>query len=294
MRLFFAGLMLVGLATSGAFGQVRRFSPFSAEADSPVWLDVGAEAMAPYVFRGVRMNGRGATARLGGEMGCVLYQDNDPPFTGLALTAGVAELAGTAGPFEGARGGRRGRWGSETDLTAGVTFNLYRALDVDAGYNAYWIPRAGDDLVQEVYGRLSLDDAELWTGRRIGSLGLFEWNFSVRPSLKIAREVGGSRFGGRSGTFVAVGAEPSIRVGRDVWLALPNGAAFGVDRYYGGADSGPRFGYAWVGPDVRVSVGANVEVGAGIEVDFLGDAARRAGGSGEILLVGRAGVVVRF
>jgi len=289
MRLILPALILWSLTAAPARGQVRRFSPFSAEADSPVSIDLSAVALGQSVFRGVLLSSRGATARVGGEVGCVLYQDNVAPFTGLAVTAGVAEVAGTAGPF----GGARNRWGSETDLTAGVTFNLFRSLDLDVGYNAYLIPRAADDVVQEVYGKLSLEDAELWAGRRVGSLGLFEWGFSVHPSLLVAREVGGSRFGGRAGTFVTLGADPSVWIGRRVRLALPNGVAFSLDRYYGGG-SGPRFGYASVGPEVTVNVAEHLSVTAGVELDLPGRDARRAGGSGDVLVVGHAGLAVRF
>src|SRR5882724_8989126 len=170
MRHPLAAAILLGWIALPAAGQVRRFSPFSPEADSPVSVDLRAVAFTQSVFRGALLSSRSATMRAAGETGCVLFQDNDAPFTGLALTAGAAEVASTAGPLDGAAN----RWSAEFDLTAGITFNLFRSLNVDLGYNAYLISRAADDVVQEIYAKVSLDDADLWSGRRMGALGLIE------------------------------------------------------------------------------------------------------------------------
>jgi len=291
MRHPLAAAILLGWIALPAAGQVRRFSPFSPEADSPVSVDLRAVAFTQSVFRGALLSSRSATMRAAGETGCVLFQDNDAPFTGLALTAGAAEVASTAGPLDGAAN----RWSAEFDLTAGITFNLFRSLNVDLGYNAYLISRAADDVVQEIYAKVSLDDADLWSGRRMGALGLIEWSFSIHPTLEIARELGGSRFGARNGTFIAFGADPSVWIGRNVRLAMPNGVALSLDRYYGsGSAAGLRFAYANVGPEITYRIAEHVNLVAGFDVEFLGRDAMRAGRSSDVLLVGRVGMAIRF
>ncbi|MFK7759465.1 MAG: TorF family putative porin [Phycisphaerales bacterium] len=130
----------------------------------------------------------------------------------------------------------------EFDFYAGLSLSMDR-ITADLVYTGYTSPNGAFGSVGEISIGLSLDDSGLWGDTEYG----------IAPYALVAFEVGANEADGgtNSGTFLAVGIEPSTALsdvlGSELTISFPVEAGFSLSDYYEVAGSDESFGYLTAG-----------------------------------------------
>jgi len=144
----------------------------------------------------------------------------------------------------------------EQDLYLSAGLTLLQRLGLEGGWNLYAYPGIGSSAqVQEVFGKLSFDDAGLWPLRLPGGQDL-----ALSPYVLVAGETSGAAdgaapFSGSRGVYLELGLDPGYTVDlADRWsvrLHLPFTLGLSLDKYYQLATTSglknQTFGYADLG-----------------------------------------------
>lgn len=277
------GISLIGgvAQTCPAQDDVAPMSPNSGA----LHFELGGEWTSAYYFRGL------------------LQEDNGFIFQNwLDLTVDAAEIDGSnlTANF--------GIWNSvhgETD-TAGITddflehiyeTDLYAGLGLEVEswnfgvtYIVYTSPSDAFSTIGEIDLSAGYDDSDLWDNR-----------FALNPSATLAIEVDDT--GGSEDSYLELGVAPGLSQDfgeTTIDFEFPVTVGLGVDDYYidsGGDDE--LFGYLRAGADASMPLGVPERFGAwtlnaGVDLLFLGDAAKDVNNGDDFEVVGRLGVSLNY
>ncbi|MCH2222017.1 MAG: hypothetical protein MK097_17090, partial [Dechloromonas sp.] len=224
---------------------------------------MGNDITSAYFFRGILQEKNGFIWQPWGEISYTVWEasDENSVISDVALTIGnwnsvQTEQTGAYGDGTGA-----GNW-YESDIYAGASVGTQVGVSAGVTYVAYTSPNGAFGTVQEIDLLLAYDDSSLYSGE-LANLG-----FSVQPYVLWAFEVDKSAFGDRLGTYMEIGAEPSVSIDTQsdypVTVSLPLTLGLSLDNYYlpsdapNGSNPGDDvFGYASIG------------LGAGVPLAFV-------------------------
>jgi hypothetical protein len=226
-------------------------------ADEPPSPNTGALALTvsftfptSYYFRGIAQSNAGFQVQPYLELKTTLYEGGEKDVLTAAYlkAAGFAHLQSTAAPVN------TNYYEQDIYLTGGLTF--FKRLTLEGGWNLYAYPGLGSGAqVQEVFGKLVLDDSGFWP---FGLPG--EQDFALSPYALLACETSGAADGARTlgggyGIYLEFGVDPghSVTFTKN-WSArfhLPFAVGLSVDKYYEVATStgisDSTFGFADLG-----------------------------------------------
>jgi hypothetical protein len=184
-----------------------------------------------YYSRGIAQSNAGVQLQPYVELKATVHEgDEKDLLTGSYLkVAGFAHMQSAAAPI------RTNYYEQDLYLSAGLVF--VKRLTLDAGWNLYAYPGTGSATqVQEVFGKVSLDDGGLWPFKLPGDQDL-----AFSPYVLVARETSGGAdgaglLGGNRGTYLEFGIDPgyAVEIAKDwaIRLHLPFTLGLSLDKYY--------------------------------------------------------------
>jgi hypothetical protein len=203
-----------------------------------------------YYFRGIAQSNAGFEFQPYLELKATVFQGGEKDILSGAFlkVAGFAHFNSVAPPIQ------TNYYEQDLYLSAGVS--LVKRLTLEGGWNLYAYPGIGSSAqVQEVFGKVSFDDAGLWPLRLPGGQDL-----ALSPYVLVAGETSGAAdgaapFGGSRGVYMEFGLDPGYTVElTDRWsvrLHLPFVLGLSLDNYYQVATTSglkdKTFGYADLG-----------------------------------------------
>ncbi|MBI4537862.1 MAG: hypothetical protein HY712_07890 [candidate division NC10 bacterium] len=213
-------------------------------------LTVVLNVPSSYYFRGIAQSNAGLHFQPYLELKATLYEggEKDVVTAGFVKAAGFSHFQSIAPPIT------TNYYEQDVYLSGGLSF--YKRLTLEGGWNLYAYPGLGSaPQVQEVFGRLALDDSGLWPFKRPG-----DQDFGLAPYVLLAKETSGGAdgagpSGGGKGMYFEVGIDPGISVAvvKDypVRLHLPCVLGLSLDKYYevvtAAAVQDKSFGFADLG-----------------------------------------------
>jgi hypothetical protein len=184
-----------------------------------------------YYFRGIAQSNAGVHLQPYLELKANLYEGGEKD----ALTAAYVKVAGFSHFQSIAPPITTNYYEQDVYLTGGLT--LVKRFTLEGGWNLYTYPGIGSAAqVQEVFGKLSVDDGGLWPFKLPG-----DQDFSLSPYLLVARETSGGAdgagsLGGGHGTYLEMEIDPglSVNLAQDwpVRFHLPLTVGLSLDKYY--------------------------------------------------------------
>jgi hypothetical protein len=250
----------LSLSLAGAI--VCLLAGLATAADSPPPPNTGAFSFTvslnvptSYYFRGIAQSNAGAHFQPYLELKASLYEggEKDVVTAGYLKVAGFAHLQSVAAPIT------TNYYEQDLYLTAGLT--VLKRLTLEGGWNLYSYPGIGSTAqVQEVFGKMALDDSGLWPFKLPG-----DQDFALAPYALVAVETSGGAdaagaLGGSRGSYLELGLDPGLGVeiakGWTIRLHLPLAVGLSLDKYYEVATaagvSDKTFGFADLGLMVDV------------------------------------------
>lgn len=214
---------------------------------------MGNDFTNAYFFRGILQEKSGFIWQPWGEVSYMAWEASDE-------NSVVADVAVTLGSWNSVQtdkgnvtddGVGAGNW-YESDIYAGVSLGTQVGVSVGVTYVAYTSPAGAFGTVQEVDLDVAYDDSDLYSGE-LANLG-----FSVAPYVLWAWELDKTAFGPRKGTYMEIGAEPSVEIDTNsdypVTIGMPISVGLSLDNYYlpndnaDGSNPGDDvFGFASIG-----------------------------------------------
>ena len=196
----------------GAFMMFCAVSPSHADDAPPpntgaFSITVNLNFPTAYYFRGIAQSNAGFQFQPYLELKANVYEGQE----GALLSGGFLKAAGFAHFQSVADSIKTNYYEQDVYLSAGVV--LAKRLTLEGGWNLYAYPGIGSSAqVQEVFGKLSVDDSGLWPFKLPG-----EQEVSVSPYVLIASETSGGAdgaapFGGHRGTYMELGIDPGYGV----------------------------------------------------------------------------------
>lgn len=184
-----------------------------------------------YISRGIATSNSGFQFQPTLELKASLYGGEEKDL----LTAAYVKAAGFAHMQSATPTIRTNYYEQDIYLTGGLT--LLKRLTLEGGWNLYAYPGLGSaSQVQEVFGRVAVDDAGLWPFSLPG-----DQDFALSPYVMVARETSGGAdgarpFGGGLGTYIEVGVDPGYTIDLSkrwtIRLHTPTTVGLSLDKYY--------------------------------------------------------------
>ena len=199
---------------------------------------LGVDFTTQYFFRGIVQENQGVIAQPWLDLGIHAYE-GDGALRNLNLVIGQWNSLHSQ---QTQGGGSGGVW-YESRFYLGLEAQVGERWHVGARYNTYSFPNSGTTPIQELALTARFDDA-----------GVFAEDFSLQPTLTIAKELYGQRDGGNDkGTYAQFGVAPAWVIGKlgqsDMTLTLPGTVGLSLGDYYeqGGGGGDDFFGYMQAG-----------------------------------------------
>ena len=208
-----------------------------------------------YYFRGIAQSNAGFQFQPYLELKANLYEggEKDVVTGGYLKVAGFAHIQSVAAPIN------TNYYEQDVYLSGGVVF--FKRFTLEGGWNLYAYPGLGSGAqVQEVFGKVALDDSGLWPFTLPG-----DQDFALSPYALLVRETSGASDGARTlgggyGTYLEFGIDPGYSmVFNKTWSArihLPVAVGLSLDKYYEVATttgvSDDTFGFADLGVMVDI------------------------------------------
>ncbi len=226
-RLFLAATLIICLSTPvWAEDQPAPTSPNTGAFSFTFNLNFPTA----YYFRGIAQSNAGFQFEPYAELKATLYSGEEKDLLNSAYVkvAGFSHIQSTAAPIT------KNYYEQDLNLTGGLV--LFKRVTLEGGWNLYAYPSGLASQVQEVFGKVGVDDSGLWPFRLPGGQ-----DFSLSPYVLIAKETSGDTdgarpFGGHLGTYMELGADPGYTVSfSQDWSArfhLPFTLGLSVENYY--------------------------------------------------------------
>ncbi|HKE83230.1 MAG TPA: hypothetical protein VKB50_05735 [Vicinamibacterales bacterium] len=223
-------------------------------------LTSGFDVTNAYLFRGIPQDDTGVIMWPYADLGITLHH-GDGALGNVGVNVGMwnslhTGLAGLDG---------LGKLWYESDFYTTLALGFGKGTSLGVTYTAYNSPNSGFVPVKEVSFKLAMDDS--------GPLG----RYASKPYVIVARELEGQADAGtKEGTYLELGAAPSIGLGR-VGVAVPLRLGLSLADYYEGANGDERFGFFSVAGVVTVPFSSRPtrfgswNVHGGVEFVTLGD-----------------------
>ena len=223
-------------------------------------LTSGFDVTNAYLFRGIPQDDTGVIMWPYADLGITLHH-GDGALKNVGVNVGMwnslhTGLAGLDG---------LGKLWYESDFYGTLALGLGKGTSLGVTYTAYNSPNSGFVPVKEVSFKFAMDDS--------GPLG----RYASKPYVIVARELEGQADAGtKEGTYLELGAAPSISVSR-VGVAVPLRLGLSLADYYEGANGDERFGFFSVAGVATVPFSSRPtrfgswNVHGGVEFVTLGD-----------------------
>jgi hypothetical protein len=210
-------------------------------------LTINLNFPTSYYFRGIAQSNAGFQFEPYLELKANVYQgdEKDVVTGGFLKVAGFSHFNSVAPPIT------TNYYEQDVYVSGGLV--LLKRLTLEAGWNLYAYPGIGSAAqVQEVFGKVSLDDSGLWPFKLPG-----DQDFALSPYVLIAGETSGGAdgaapFGGQPGIYMELGIDPGYVFDIDkrwsVRFHLPFVLGLSLNDYYQVATitgvQNKTFGYA--------------------------------------------------
>jgi hypothetical protein len=227
--------IVLGIATLTGILIAGNSPLMAAEAPPPntgaLSLTVTLNVPSSYYSRGIAQSNAGFQFEPSLELKANLFEggEKDIVTAGFVRAAGFSHFQSVASPV------KTNYYEQDVTLSGGLSF--FKRLTLESGWTLYAYPGIGSaPQVQEVFGKLSVDDGGLWPFKLPG-----DQDFALAPYLLLARETSGGAdgagsAGGGSGTYLELGIDPgySVEVSKDlpVRFHLPFALGLSLDKYY--------------------------------------------------------------
>ncbi len=257
------------------------------QGSRPFEASVGADFVSAYFWRGYRWEDNGLIAMPWGELGFDLHESTGSDDPSISATVGFWNAVHSE--KTDATGRSWDPW-YEADLYGGVEFAWDQWwLGVD--YTAYIYPNNRDfDPVHEIGVSVGVDlPDDQFVGQILGD-----------PSLGVYFEVEESNVADDTAKYLELSFGPEFQIiNDDTTLSIPVTLGFSLDDYYIDDDGNDdTFGFLSVGARVNTPLAPesfdNATLSFGVDVLFLGDAAKATNSNDDVGVYGVIGVAFGF
>jgi len=198
-----------------------------------VAFSVGSDITTAYFFRGILQERNGFIWQPYGEINVNAYSTDEEH----AIVTGITPFVGSWNSVHSkdTLGTNAVENWYESDVYAGVKFNLFNTVEMKPFYIAYTYPNGAFPTVGEADLQFTLFDAQ-W---------LDKW--ALNPSVLFAWEFDNTAFGTNEGTYAQVSVRPSYTIYESetypVTMAIPLNLGLSVSEYYETDTRNPAFGF---------------------------------------------------
>ena len=247
-------------------------------------LSGGFDLLNQYMFRGIRQHSTGMAMWPWADLGIALH----------SADSGVTSVGVNIGTWNSLHTGDTGTDGPstklwyESDFYATLGLGFSHGVSLGTTYTAYTSPNNSFSTVKELSFKLAFDDSPQLGKASVKPYVLLAQEFDTAPGL------GQADGGAEAGTYLEIGFAPGYS-GSKASLAVPIKFGFSLSDYYELDGDDNAFGFASLGAQVTVPLGATSKFGAwnihgGVEFQILGDTTKFFNGGDDTQFIGSFGI----